>query len=189
MRALTVWPEWAWAICFLMKDVENRSWQAPETSWGHRLAIHAGMAIGGRFRAESRSQEIWGALEPLIQMASRAGYCCERVNEEGSGRPSAIRFGIPGVDASLRVMNIQHMARGAVVAVPILERSCWLEHGDGRYVNGPVASKWSADGQFGWILGDTIVLSYPVRCRGAQGLWSLLPSEEVSVRRQYENVK
>lgn len=42
MRALTLHAPWAWAICYLGKDIENRSWQPPATMIGQRIAIHAG---------------------------------------------------------------------------------------------------------------------------------------------------
>jgi hypothetical protein len=39
-RVLSIHPEWAWAIMFAGKDVENRDW--PTTNRG-RLLIHASM--------------------------------------------------------------------------------------------------------------------------------------------------
>ena len=44
LRALTLTPEWAWAVCRLDKRVENRTWPAPATIIGQRIAIHAGKA-------------------------------------------------------------------------------------------------------------------------------------------------
>lgn len=43
LRALTLTPEWAWAVCHLDKRVENRMWPAPAGIIGQRIAIHAGM--------------------------------------------------------------------------------------------------------------------------------------------------
>jgi hypothetical protein len=48
MRALTLWPEWAWAVAYLGKDVENRGWAPPSYIRGQRIAIHAGKHVGGR---------------------------------------------------------------------------------------------------------------------------------------------
>jgi hypothetical protein len=48
MRALTLWPEWAWAIAHLGKDVENRIWAPPSWLIGQTLAIHAGKNVGGK---------------------------------------------------------------------------------------------------------------------------------------------
>ncbi len=49
MKAITLWPEWAYAICALGKRVENRSW-APGRALavGDKIAIHAGKHPGGR---------------------------------------------------------------------------------------------------------------------------------------------
>jgi hypothetical protein len=49
LRALTLWPEWAWAITQLGKDVENRDWRPNRTilAPGDWLAIHAGAVLGG----------------------------------------------------------------------------------------------------------------------------------------------
>ena len=44
MKALTLHAPWAWAICFLGKRVENRTWAPPSGMIGKRFAIHAGSA-------------------------------------------------------------------------------------------------------------------------------------------------
>ena len=46
MYALTLWPEWAYAILHMGKRVENRSWRR-ESIIGQDIAIHAGAKIGG----------------------------------------------------------------------------------------------------------------------------------------------
>lgn len=48
LLALTLWPEWAYAIAHLGKDVENRIWAPPKSLIGSWLAIHAGKHIGGK---------------------------------------------------------------------------------------------------------------------------------------------
>ncbi len=48
MRALTLWPEQAFAVAYLGKDRENRKQRPPRTIVGQWLAIHAGAHIGGR---------------------------------------------------------------------------------------------------------------------------------------------
>lgn len=44
MKAITLWPEWAWAICHLGKNVENRSWVIPPGLY----ALHAGSRFSGK---------------------------------------------------------------------------------------------------------------------------------------------
>lgn len=46
MKALTVWPEWAWAIVHAGKNVENRTW-AP----GQMLLSSESIWVHGRARA------------------------------------------------------------------------------------------------------------------------------------------
>ena len=43
-RALTLTPEWAWAVTHLDKRVENRTRAAPASIIGQRIAIHGGKA-------------------------------------------------------------------------------------------------------------------------------------------------
>jgi hypothetical protein len=53
MKALTLWPEWAFAIQRFGKDGENRTWPLWESMIGVPFAIHAGM-LG--VHAEPRSK-------------------------------------------------------------------------------------------------------------------------------------
>lgn len=42
LRALTLIQPWAYAVCHLGKNIENRTWPAPKWILGQHLAIHAG---------------------------------------------------------------------------------------------------------------------------------------------------
>lgn len=65
MLALTLWPEWAWAICHAGKRVENRAWHpGKRLPVGSRLAIHAGKHIGGRPGQTARDE----GLDALFDM-------------------------------------------------------------------------------------------------------------------------
>lgn len=64
-RALTLWPEWAWAICELDKRVENRGWALPIGEW---IGLHAGKCIGGKPAGG------YAGMGSLIEMARRAGW-------------------------------------------------------------------------------------------------------------------
>lgn len=54
MKALTLWQPWAWAICHLKKDVENRAWRPPDNLIGKRLAIHAGKRLDEQAASDIR---------------------------------------------------------------------------------------------------------------------------------------
>lgn len=66
--ALTLWPEWAWAICHLGKDIENRDWKR-DALVGQWLCIHAGKHVGGR---PGKSALIEG-LNSVVSVASLVG--------------------------------------------------------------------------------------------------------------------
>lgn len=74
----------------------------------------------------------------------------------------------------------QGWARGVVVAVAILGGVRAPYSGDGG---------WHEFGCWGWVLANVRVLREPVRCLGAQGLWTLPPDVEAAVRRQLEEVR
>ena len=67
LQALTLWPEWAWAIVHLGKRVENRSWSIPRGKW---FALHAGKHIGGKSGAAASIE----GIESLCTMARRAEW-------------------------------------------------------------------------------------------------------------------
>lgn len=48
MYALTLRPQWAYAVARLGKDVENRTWPLPARMHGQRIAIHAAAAAPTR---------------------------------------------------------------------------------------------------------------------------------------------
>ncbi len=74
--ALTLWPEWAYAICALGKRVENRTWSRASVQ-GQWIAIHGGASIGGR---KGQDAEADGIAE-LATMAVRARALSPPVGE------------------------------------------------------------------------------------------------------------
>jgi len=71
MKALTLWPEWAWAVCCLFKRVENRGYKPPASDIGAPLMIHAGKYIGGR---PTSLKEIDRAMEIVCLTAKENGW-------------------------------------------------------------------------------------------------------------------
>lgn len=69
LRALTLWPEWAYAIAHLGKRAENRGWTPPASIIGQRIAVHAGAHIGGRQGRVATAE----AVDAVLCMAARAG--------------------------------------------------------------------------------------------------------------------
>ena len=100
-HALTLWPEWAYAIAHLGKDVENRSWRPPAWLIGRRLAIHAGADLGGRpgrmARLEAQANLLCalGREPPVgVQIATRRIVAVVTVGEPT--RDSQSPWAVPG---------------------------------------------------------------------------------------------
>jgi hypothetical protein len=79
MRALTLWPEWAWAVAHLGKDVENRAWAPNGQTWhgveGRLFAIHAGKHVGGKPGVRAYRE----GVAMVLDMAEVAGHAMHEV--------------------------------------------------------------------------------------------------------------
>lgn len=153
--ALTLWPEWAWAITHLGKDVENRGRDLLASdrrlrATGGRLWIHAGKTVGG---GELSYTDAWGAV---IDTAEHAGWRCDR-------RTMVFYQGDQAVSAPIKPRR-HLLPRAALVAVAQIRLILGPR-------SGPVA--WKVDGQYGHVLRVMLVLTPPISCKGAQGLWSV----------------
>lgn len=69
MKALTLWPEWAYAIRRLGKDGENRTWPLWESMIGKPIAIHAGAL---KVNAQAGSDR-WRDLQAFYAATVRLG--------------------------------------------------------------------------------------------------------------------
>lgn len=169
MRALTLFPEWAWAIAHLGKDYENRPRQANfyGLKVGDEFAIHAGANLGGRPGRTAASE----ALESVAHMARRAG-----VQADYDPRAGAIGH---AVGRDYHLLSTQRYPQQSVVAVVRLE-SCTF--------NESSAGGWRVPGQYGFRLADVRVLDTPVSCStreypgNRQGGWILPGPVEALVR-------
>lgn len=149
MRALTLWPEWAYAICYLGKDIENRGWPPPPNL--SRFCIHAGKNIGGTGR------EIESDVGIMLQIASDAGY-----RWDGKAmRDFTYREYLSLVDRV--VADIRAMSSSLVCAVRL----------DGVLPKRPQnMDGWHAPDSYGWKLADVKRFD-PIPCKGMQGLWTV----------------
>lgn len=147
--ALTIFPEYVWAIMFLDKDREYRSYHPPKALIGSRLAIQAGAYIGGRKGMQARSE----GLESLTRMARRAGWTVDAL-----GGPEKTTLTFTKGDRSV-VMVPDEILTGAIVATALVSD-----------VTTDPSEPWSAD-YYGWKLADLEVLPTPIPCKGIPGLW------------------
>lgn len=145
--ALTLWPEWAWAIVHLGKRTENRGWSLPVGRW---VAIHAGRHVGGRPGLPSTMDGIDG----LVEMARRAGW-----SVDGSYRKAAYIRGAVTVE-----WNLDAVPTSAIVGLAKIIAADPPGMGDigGWRVPEAVGNRF-----------EFRPLREPVSCRGAQGLWTV----------------
>lgn len=173
MKALTLWPEWLWAILYLGKRVENRRW-VPTGFTGERIALHAGAHIGGR---AGRSATRRG-LSLLGEMAALHGWSWMLTDDldymsfysvDGKNDMTKVNMCI---DAEKDMPMCKPVARKAIVATAVI--------GEVFIDDLP---PWGAAGNYHWHLRDVVALSEPVPAKGRQKLWSLNAEQEEAVER------
>lgn len=146
MKAITLHPEWAYAITELDKRIENRSWNPPIDMINQRFAIHAGKKIGG---IRTRVQD---AISQVMEMAELAGW---KLND---------RF-LLTKDGNYTLVREELIVTGAIVAIATL-----------RGVSESVLKyppHWGVRGQKHWHFSDVDVLPTPIPISGKQRLWKL----------------
>lgn len=169
MKAITLWPEWAWAVACLGKDVENRP--RPASFYGLKVgdefAIHAGAHLGGRPGATTAAD----ALSEVAFMAKRAGVLVDY-----DPRAGAIGH---AVGRDYHMLSTRRYPAQSVVAVATLGACTFNE---------PSVGGWQVPGQYGFKLVDVRVLDWPVSCStreypgNRQGGWTLPGPVETLVR-------
>ena len=172
--ALTLWPEWAWAIDLphkLAKRVECRGYALPVGVW---IYLHAGKHIGGRPGRPS----LEGGLRSVERMARAAGLKAATLLDYRDG--GALLVGNHAyLFGSLERASImmEDTERRPIVTSAILGRFRVL-----RVL--PPGVVEDTDGVRGWKVpkdyGNVFEyqrLNRPVLCKGKQGLWR--PSKEV----------
>lgn len=196
--ALTLWPEWAWAIANLDKRVENRTWAPPISMVGKRIAIHSGASIGGRKGRVARRE----GLSAMMSMAARA---CWKISSELThppgmemtsrqadklysdaidGRPAP---GVTGyitfrADAQSPTHPSPRAPGGAAVevkldpnAMPISAIVCTAILESVTKPIEPNEFDWWYICEYGFRLADVQVLPEPIRCDGLQKFWRIAP--------------
>lgn len=158
MLALTLWPEWPWAVCVLGKPVENREWPPPEDVVGTDVVLHAGKSVGGRPSKVAMRE----GLNAMSCAASAVGVrlVSAEVQPDGRVRMTTIH---PGCAEP----RVTHIVPGSLVCV-VRVAGVVDDKSDHPVADGPFYS-----GPFGWILEDVRPLSEPVACKGFQKLWQV----------------
>ena len=173
MRALTLWQPWASAVAVGLKSIETRSWPAPASLIGERLAIHAAARTYGVNHELAEVARSWG-LEAWRRLG---GERCE----------SAGRYGLP-VGAVLATARLA----GCVPMVEFCDDytgpAVWEDPDEGGWLYDPEGCEGSgamvhsiadqvpfgdfAVGRWAWLLEDVVPLVHPVSARGGQRIWN-----------------
>lgn len=156
LRALTLWPEWAWAVVNLDKRIENRDWKIPVGEW---FALHAGRSFGGRPGRVAESE----GVRDVRMMARSAGWTSAITGEICQSWSITFRRRNESVvmhDPRCEVYGGNPVQTSAIVGLFRVT----AHHG--RYAMKP----WQASGFVGNAF-DFRPLHEPVPCKGAQGLW------------------
>lgn len=189
LKALTIWPEWAWAIRWLGKDVENRTWHPPKSIIGKRIALHAGKGVGRRF-----APNVKGALpyyDVMANVAKKAGFSFEMISGDTSGLRKMPYVGIAWfADRDIVVNGVEYSKSDLVkemyfdsVLTSVIFATARIESTSvyGRF-SGEKRSPWAAYGQFTWVLNDLNILRNPVPCAGKQRVWTIPKDFQIDVR-------
>jgi len=173
--ALTLWPEWAWAVDLpelLAKRVENRGYALPIGVW---IYLHAGKHIGGR-PGFTATQE---GLEAVETMAANAGLPNRAAFGQKEGGYLAVGASVYSYGIGDKCPLKEGCSRRPIVTSAILGKFRVLrvlppgvvEDTDG--VRG-----WKVPGDHGNVF-EYRRLNQPIPCKGAQGLWR--PPEAVEM--------
>lgn len=152
-RALSLWPEWPYAIIHLDKDLECRGADIPRTIRGRRFALHAGAHIGGRPGANARLD----GLSALIGTAAESARW--RIT------PGVGYVELAKADKVIKLDPHKDIVTSAIVATVVVRETI-------RPLDKP-KRPWHVRGQWGWVLEELQVLETPIPCSGMQGFWPL----------------
>lgn len=162
LRAITLWPEWVWAITVLGKPVENRSWWHNLPA-GTKIALHAGKHIGGHPGATAKMM----GLRRVQGQSWEAGW---------SSGTSFMNERLDGLDeyrfergAERHLVQVAHIPTSAIVAIVTLGAR------EDRPIVRGTPTGWAVPGDVHWWFDEVQVLPTPVPCAGRQGLWTVPP--------------
>ena len=182
MKAITLWPEWVWAIFHLGKGVENRTWAPPRKLMGQRIALHAGAHVGGRpgrvaTEAGLRGVGFMATHEGLGWMLrDKMDYMLFTfVSHNSRGIVSGeLCMDLGREDRDLPPGN-RPLIRKAIVGTAVLKK---VEIGD--------RVPWGVPGMYHWYLSDLLAFPNPISARGKQRFWALSDVQKNEVDLQHD---
>jgi len=173
MQAVTVRPEYAFAMLSLGKRIENRGF-TPQGLIGSRIALHVGKSVGGTPTKPSIAR---GFRELACDMV-RCGYLAAPVWFKGEEPLLAWQPLGDTIRKSSHVLRDGDLLKSAIFATARLETF------KGQVPAG-YCPLWARPSFEWWVLEDFAPLPEPIPCRGQQGLWTV-PEEIASKIREQE---
>jgi len=173
MKALTLYPEWLYAILYLNKRVENRPWKPRKSIAGKLIALHAGAYIGG---VRMSKKSMMRGRRPLLDVVEYA-ISEKWTYEDHSGKDGEEYFLYDEGSSIIRHMHESTIVKGAIAGVARVDK---ITRSGG---NPP---PWGVGYQNHWHLSDVVVLTNPVPHGGKLGLWALPNSVTQSVAADLE---
>lgn len=171
MKALTLWPEWAFAVTDLGKNVENRTW-IPTLKPGESFFIHAGKHFGGKVLRKSTD---WlQVFQPVLSTARHDNWITGYSYTEHSILGTRLTSMTQIYKERLPLYPVEEIPTGAIVAIASFTKV--LIPG----VHSPIGFPWWDGLSNGIEFGNLLVLKTPVACRGYQRLWT--PPKETQER-------
>ena len=149
MYAITLHQPWATLIVLRMKNVETRSWPAPERLLGQVIAIHAGKRVvrrpGDRIERELRDRmsQAWRRAIPagaVVATATLAGMARVEYVDPMTGH----------------TVHDNHTEAGCAAGRGRTPIDPWGDFSAGRWL---------------WFLADVKALPKPIPAVGRQGFW------------------
>lgn len=189
LLALTLWPEWAYAIFQLGKDVENRTWTQRGIE-GCFIAIHAGAYIGGRKGARATREGLQAVLATACFGAAgvfddhRPAWMVADFTADDGGRllenpargeiggwePGPRRFTgsamVQGRERRYHDLTRAGVTTGAIVGIARV-RAFVIGTSNVSPWLVPTRDTW------GWQLEDVTPLAQPIPTAGSRKLWQL----------------
>jgi hypothetical protein len=172
MLALTVRHPWSWAIKYLEKRLENRSWAPPAHLIGQHIAIHGGAAPKSKREWTEVAEDVTGIYTRILPQ-----YPPEKLQE----LRAYFAASFPSTDPDKTSITLEHVVIPGIFAVARLAAVVTNSH-----------DPWFAtpqdprDTNYGWVLEDVVMLPDVVPCKGAQKLWTLPQPVLEQVRAGYK---
>jgi activating signal cointegrator 1 len=182
MKALTLHQPWATLIALGVKTIETRSWRAPASLIGQRIAIHA-----GKHRLPPGGTAIGGWCIAYDRIADECGEMWRRPAGERVVLPLGAIVATATLTDCLPMVNYTDEAgdhRRCVIDwghwnhnTPADPQLWMLDRDDDRLSRNVEDQRPYGDfrpGRWAWMLDD-ITPCDPVLAKGKQGVWEWLP--------------